>query len=979
MTAAWAMVRHRFASFTGTFVAVFLGVAVVTGSATLYLSSQPQAPARYDLAPVLITPPDPGTGDDRDRQSWTAAQSAALAARLEKLEGVTAAVPDPWFYAQRWADGRPTGDAQASLIDGHAWSSAALGGYRLTSGRAPATPGEVVLGTTLAPAPQSEADIRAPGTAATPDAPAGASTESSSRPHPTTGRTPATGGTREGPAAGAPPIPAASGTSGTTDSTAASGAGGTTSGKAGHRADSTTDSTAASEAGGTTSGKAGHRADSTTDSTAASEAGGTTSGKAGRGAGGTAVSTAGSPNGTAGSLEGSAGGTADNARRAASDKGTASDKGATAGKVGGAAAGAGGRGVAGGPVGGSAGVQKVVAMGTIAMLTSAGMEEWRVTGTVDGPGFYVTDQEAARRASGVRVIGLTVSGDPELVADAAAAVVGAEGVVRAGAERDALEPGSITRIRWIGAQLLIALVMLGTFATVFVVSSTCALSAAQRRRELGLLRAVGATPGQVRRMMYAETALIALLAGLLGAPAGTLAAPLLAGPMISTGLEPAGFTVTWQPAALAGAIVLGLVVALAGVTAAARRASRISPLDALREAAADPRSMTPARWVAGLLCGVAGGALLAAMPSLPLATRSSAGLGAAMLLLSSAALLSPVLIVPLVRVVVRPWKGTATGMLVREGTLTGVRRVASTAAPVLATVGLTVLLAGTVATIEVATGIDETARYSEGNVLVPDGTPGLSAAAVTAQGAEPALTTRLLITHGDTTAGSSATGRGDTLVLDRLSAAELGAAVGDAVTVRFVDGAETWLPVGAVADETSVPPDLVRQHDPDALTSMIMLTKDAVTVPGARSLPIHDFVMEEIDEEGRLIDLFLAALIGLSAGYTAIAVGNTLLMATAARRGEFRALRLAGAGTGQVLRVVTAEALLSVVVGAVLGGLVAVVSLAGVRAAVEDEIGRDIALVVPWGAAAAVTTVCAVLAVIAAASPLRKTARPTSS
>jgi putative ABC transport system permease protein len=796
MNAAWAMVRHRFASFAGTFVAIFLGVAVVAGSATLYLSSQPQAPARYDRSPVLVTPPDAETGDTRDQQAWTAEEAAAIAARLGSLPGVTAAVPDPWFYVQRLEAGRATGDDQAALIDGHAWSTVALGGYQLTAGRAPRARGEVVLGTGV------------PATASA---------------------------TRTG----------------------------------------------------------------------------------------TATAT-----------------------------GTAIDSGAR----------------------GSA----VTAGATVEVLTAAGPERWQVTGTVDGPGFYVTDGEAARRASGVRVIGLTVTGDVQQVADAARAEAGSSGVVRSGAERDALEPGSITRIRWIGAQLLIALVSLGAFATVFVVSSTCALSAAQRRRELGLLRAVGATPGQVRRMMYAETGLVALLAGLLGAPAGAAAAPLLGDAMVEIGLEPAGFTVTWQPTALIGSVLLGMFVALAGVTAAARRASRIPPLDALREAAADPRAMTPARWVVGPLCAVAGGALLAGMPAFPLEMRSSAGMGAAMFLLCAAALLSPVLIVPLVRAVARPWRGTATGMLVREGTLTGVRRVASTAAPVLATVGLTVLLAGTVATIEVATGIDETAKYPAADVLVPDGTPGLSAAAVAAQGAEPALTTRLLITHGDTTTGSHATGRGGGLVLDRFTAEELGSETGDVVTVRFADGARVDLPVDAVDDESSIPQHLVRKHDPDALTSMIVLKDPAVPAPGARSVPIRDFVMEEIDEEGRLVDLFLLALIGLTAGYTAIAVGNTLLMATTARKGEFQALRLAGAGIGQVLRVVSGEALLAVSVGAALGGLVALISLAGVRAAVEDEIGRDIDLVIPWGATAAVTALCAALALTAAALPVLRAARARS-
>ena len=70
---------------------------------------------------------------------------------------------------------------------------------------------------------------------------------------------------------------------------------------------------------------------------------------------------------------------------------------------------------------------------------------------------------------------------------------------------------------------------------VFVVASTCALSTMQRAREIGLLRTVGATPGQVRRLMYGETLVVAVFAGLVGAPAGALAAPLLAGPMIDAG------------------------------------------------------------------------------------------------------------------------------------------------------------------------------------------------------------------------------------------------------------------------------------------------------------------------------------------------------------------------------------------------------------------------------------------------------------
>jgi putative ABC transport system permease protein len=136
-------------------------------------------------------------------------------------------------------------------------------------------------------------------------------------------------------------------------------------------------------------------------------------------------------------------------------------------------------------------------------------------------------------------------------------------------------------------------------------------------------------------------------------------------------------------------------------------------------------------------------------------------------------------------------------------------------------------------------------------------------------------------------------------------------------------------------------------------------------------------VQIDIDEEGELIDLFLLVLIGLTVGYTGLAVANTLLMATAARRPEFRALRLAGATTGQVLRVTSAEALLAVAVGTGLGIAVAAVSLGGVRAAVEAELDRAVALVIPWGTATVVIALCAAVALAATAAPvLRGAAKP---
>jgi putative ABC transport system permease protein len=543
--------------------------------------------------------------------------------------------------------------------------------------------------------------------------------------------------------------------------------------------------------------------------------------------------------------------------------------------------------------------------------------------------------------------------------------------VLTGSARDALESESVTRIRWLGAQLLIAMVGLGAFVAVFVVSSTCALSAAQRRREIGLLRAVGATGGQVIRMMYAETLVVAVLGGAVGVLLGALAAPLLAPPLVAAGLEPAGFTVTWQPVALAGSFVLGIVVALAGVWTAARRSSRVPALDALREAAIERRAMTLPRWIVGLLGVVTGAALLAALPALDVEVQSSATLGATMLLLTGAALLAPVVIAPLVRLVTWPWRRGATGMLVREGTLTGARRVASTAAPVLLTVGFAVLFTGIVATISESAGISEAAEVPAALVAAPDGTPGLSEAAVSGQPGEAYLNSRVLVTAGGATTGYDAAG------VAGLSGAVLSrelAGLPRTLNLRFADGTTTTLPVTAVSEDTQaeilLPRELVRRHDPGALTGAVLLDGPAAPAVGLEVLTARAYVQREIDEEGDIIDLFLLVLLGLGVGYTGLAVANTLLMATAARRTEFRALRLAGGGTSHVLRVTSGEALLAVATGTLLGGGVAMLCLLAARRSIEEELGQTVELLVPWGQNVTVALICAVVAVLAAGGPV---------
>ena len=231
------------------------------------------------------------------------------------------------------------------------------------------------------------------------------------------------------------------------------------------------------------------------------------------------------------------------------------------------------------------------------VLTATGPAAYTVSGVLDGPGVYLDDASAERLAPGVRVIGLRTARGADLVAveAAARAVAGDGGRVRAGERRAAVEPAVEARTRWIGGQVLSAMAALAGFVSIFVVAATFALHVAQRRRELGLLRAVGATPGRsagcstARRWAWRWWR---VRPGCCSAPRSPRCSARC---WCGAGFEPPSFAVRIRLWPLVAAFAVGLLVAVLGVGAVARRAARIRPLEALREAALDDRPMTRAR------------------------------------------------------------------------------------------------------------------------------------------------------------------------------------------------------------------------------------------------------------------------------------------------------------------------------------------------------------------------------------------------
>ncbi len=124
--------------------------------------------------------------------------------------------------------------------------------------------------------------------------------------------------------------------------------------------------------------------------------------------------------------------------------------------------------------------------------------------------------------------------------------------------------------------LIYALLSLALIIALFGIANTLALSIYERTRELGMLRAIGMSRRQVRRLIRYESVITALIGAVLGMVLGMIFAALMSVPLADQ-----GFSLSYPVGQL---IVLLVLAALAGVLAAigpARRAARLDVLEAL--------------------------------------------------------------------------------------------------------------------------------------------------------------------------------------------------------------------------------------------------------------------------------------------------------------------------------------------------------------------------------------------------------------
>jgi putative ABC transport system permease protein len=550
------------------------------------------------------------------------------------------------------------------------------------------------------------------------------------------------------------------------------------------------------------------------------------------------------------------------------------------------------------------------------------------------------------------------------------------------------------------------------FMALFVVGSTFGFAVATRRRELGLLRLVGATPRQVRRMVLGESAVVAAAATLVGNAAATALTPgvfWLLRAIDFTDLhlaQPAPWT-AWAVAAPCGA-----GVALLGCWRSSRRASRVPPAAALREAALERRRPSLVQLLVGGCCLAAVAATAALSARMPPLFALLVAILLPEVVVVGTMCFGTVLFPRLVSLLAGPFAARdVTARLARDHLGAAVRTTAALAAPVVAISSIAGSMILTLSfTADWTTALNRAQLAAP--LVVAAGGPGTADTVaadptVAVVDARRQVSLRLGDADADVEAVSvpaaaAARGlravrgdldrlRGDALAVSETWVTDSGTGLGDTVRAE-VGGRPVTLRVVAVVPDAPdlygdliVPADLVagalRAVQPDLLfvvprpgisTDQAHASLDRALHGTGSRVVTADAWIDTVDGETRTANnLGLWVLLGPAGLYAAIAIVNATLIGAAQRRRQHHLVRLVGATGAQVRRTALWEAGFVGAAALLVGGLTTGFVGSLVRRSITQDVA-DVPLTVPWLALTTVGATCAALVLAAAAAGARR-------
>jgi putative ABC transport system permease protein len=569
---------------------------------------------------------------------------------------------------------------------------------------------------------------------------------------------------------------------------------------------------------------------------------------------------------------------------------------------------------------------------------------------------------------------------------------------------------------------LIAAVAL--FVGAFLIFNTLSMTVTERVRELGLLRAAGATRGQLARFVLVQAAVLAVLGSVLGLAAGAGLALVMAGYVRSVGSIPFDAP-QLEIGSVLIALAIGLVVTFAASVEPARRAGSIPPVEALK-ARLDPASARRARlrWLVGVFVAV-GFAGLFAWPQ-PAVGSGFLRSVAVYTLLLGVVLLSPFLLGGIARVAGWPfrWLFRLEERLARAALARDRSRTALTVGAMTAGLAMIVAIGGVaghsraaasawleevIPGDELLTSIRPVAPDEEvvTDLAAIDGvervspiatfdvaTRGVRTDASAVVGADLLADGRIRMVAGDRADALTSLDKGGFVVVPLALAARDDLAVGSELDVAIGDGRMLPLQVAGIAERTlpGTGGETILVGWKDATASLGVTGADALAVrygPGREAdarAAVDDLATQSALEPTPLsrvataVDVALGRVFGLFDALAIVAVivaalgiVNTLSMNVLERVRELGVLRAAGMTRTQVRRTVVVEAGILGISGSFLGIVTGLVAGALMIVLAGGSLGLGLDL--PWDSIGLAALLGLGLSMLAAWYPARLASR----
>jgi putative ABC transport system permease protein len=559
---------------------------------------------------------------------------------------------------------------------------------------------------------------------------------------------------------------------------------------------------------------------------------------------------------------------------------------------------------------------------------------------------------------------------------------------------------------------LLVFAAVALFVGAFIIFNTFSILVAQRTRELALMRALGAAKGQVTRSVLFEAVVVGGLASAIGLGAGigvAIGLQALFG-AFGAGLPSASPVIELRT--VIAAFAVGILITAAAALLPARRAAKVPPVAAMRDAATADRSLVK-QTIAGAVLAVAGA--VAMTLGLTGSGLAILGLGTALAFLG-VALLSPLVSRPVTGAIGQLFRRRLPGRLGRQNSLRNPRRTASTAAALM--IGLALVAAVGVLGSSLKDSVRKIASDAIGaDYIVSPTAAGMDQQAFDALRQTPGVGTVSGLRGGEavmagkkefpTAVDASALGSTIDLSVTSGRASDLAAgatlisddvaddkhlSVGSTVPVTWEDGTRSTLRVAGVYQSNQLIGDyLIDSADANHFRQQLYFAALVKAAPGTDvaglrtsldramqpypNIQVQDqsqFVGDATKQIDQLVQFF-QLLLALSVGIAILGIVNTLALSVLERTRELGLLRAVGMSRRQVKRMVRVESVLVSVFGGLLGLVVGIVFGVALQKALVSQ-GVTV-LSFPLGQLGLYLLLAAVAGVLAAWLPARRASR----